>query len=94
MIKWLLYGSFVLGSALQALAWTDSELLVWINGDKGYRGLAEVGKKFEKDLGVPVKVEAPESATDKFQAAARPARVRISCFGRTIVSANGLTLVS
>jgi maltose/maltodextrin transport system substrate-binding protein len=45
--------------------------LVWINGDKGYRGLAEVGKKFEKDLGIPVKVEAPEGATDKFQAAAQ-----------------------
>jgi maltose/maltodextrin transport system substrate-binding protein len=40
------------------LAWTDSELLVWINGDKGYRGLAEVGKKFEKDLGVSVKSQA------------------------------------
>jgi maltose/maltodextrin transport system substrate-binding protein len=33
--------------------------------------LAEVGKKFEKDLGIPVKVEAPEGATDKFQAAAQ-----------------------
>ena len=71
MIRNLLYGFFVLGSTLPALAWTDGELLVWINGDKGYRGLAEVGKKFEKDLGVSVKVEAPEGATDKFQAAAQ-----------------------
>ena len=71
MIRNLLCAFFVLGSALQALAWTDGELLIWINGDKGYRGLAEVGKKFEKDLGVPVKVEAPEGATDKFQAAAQ-----------------------
>jgi len=71
MIRSLLCGFFVLGSVLQAFAWTDGELLIWINGDKGYRGLAEVGKKFEKDLGVPVKVEAPEGATDKFQAAAQ-----------------------
>ncbi|MBV8174139.1 MAG: extracellular solute-binding protein, partial [Verrucomicrobia bacterium] len=71
MTKKLLSGLFLLFSAVQAFAWTDGELLVWINGDKGYRGLAEVGKKFEKDLGIPVKVEAPEGLTDKFQTAAQ-----------------------
>jgi len=71
MIRHFFCGTFLLASALSALAWTNGELLVWINGDKGYRGLAEVGKKFEKDLGIPVKVEAPEGATDKFQAAAQ-----------------------
>lgn len=49
----------------------EGELLVWINGDKGYRGLAEIGKLFEEELGIPVKVEAPEGATDKFQQAAQ-----------------------
>ncbi len=71
MIRHFFCGVFLLASALSALAWTNGELLVWINGDKGYHGLAEVGKKFEKDLGIPVKVEAPEGATDKFQAAAQ-----------------------
>jgi maltose/maltodextrin transport system substrate-binding protein len=71
MIRKLLCGIFFFAAASRALAWTEGELLVWINGDKGYRGLAEVGKKFEKDLGIPVKVEAPEGATDKFQAAAQ-----------------------
>jgi maltose/maltodextrin transport system substrate-binding protein len=71
MIRKLFCGIVLLASALPTLAWTNGELLVWINGDKGYRGLAEVGKKFEKDLGVPVKVEAPEGATDKFQSAAQ-----------------------
>jgi maltose/maltodextrin transport system substrate-binding protein len=71
MIRHFFCGIFLLASALSALAWTNGELLVWINGDKGYHGLAEVGKKFEKDLGIPVKVEAPEGATDKFQAAAQ-----------------------
>jgi maltose/maltodextrin transport system substrate-binding protein len=71
MITKLVSGLFLFCSTLQAFAWTDGELLVWIGGDKGYRGLAEVGKKFEKDLGVPVKVEAPDGLTDKFQASAQ-----------------------
>jgi maltose/maltodextrin transport system substrate-binding protein len=71
MITKFVSGLFLLCSAAQLFAWTDGELLVWINGDKGYRGLAEVGRKFEKDLGIPVKVEAPDGLTDKFQAAAQ-----------------------
>src|ERR1700721_260172 len=71
MITKLVSGLFLLCSAFQAFAWTDGQLLVWIGGDKGYRGLADVGKKFEKDLGVPVKVEAPDGLTDKFQASAQ-----------------------
>ncbi|MBV9390606.1 MAG: maltose/maltodextrin ABC transporter substrate-binding protein MalE [Verrucomicrobia bacterium] len=71
MIRQLLLGVFALCSAAHAFAWTDGELLVWINGDKGYNGLAQVGDKFQKELGIPVKVEHPESLTDKFQAAAQ-----------------------
>ncbi len=71
MITKLVPALLLLFSAFQAFAWTDGELLVWIGGDKGHNGLAEVGKKFEKDLGVPVKVEAPDGLTDKFQAAAQ-----------------------
>ena len=58
-------------SAVRAFSWTDGELLVWIGVDKGWRGLAELGKKFEKDLGIPVKVETPDGLTDKFQSAAQ-----------------------
>src|SRR6516165_8607827 len=71
MSKKILCGIFVLLSVVRAFAWTDGELLIWISGDKGYRGLAELGKNFEKDLGVPVKVETPDGVTDKFQAAAQ-----------------------
>lgn len=39
---------------------TEGKLVIWINGDKGYNGLAEVGKKFEKDTGVQVLVEHPD----------------------------------
>ncbi|MBV9488719.1 MAG: maltose/maltodextrin ABC transporter substrate-binding protein MalE [Verrucomicrobia bacterium] len=71
MIRTLLCGFVIFCSSFPALAWTDGELLVWINGDKGYNGLAEVGKKFEKDLGIKVTVEHPENLTDKFQIAAQ-----------------------
>lgn len=53
------------------LAAKEGELLVWIGGDKGYRGLAEIGKRFERELGRPVTVEAPEGVTEKFQQAAQ-----------------------
>ncbi|WP_374673375.1 maltose/maltodextrin ABC transporter substrate-binding protein MalE [Ideonella sp.] len=45
-------------------------LLVWINGDKGYHGLQQVGDAFTAATGVPVVVQHPEGAPDKFQAAA------------------------
>ena len=61
----------VLLSAVRAFSWTDGELLIWISGDKGWRGLTELAKKFEKDLGIPAKVETPDGLTDKFQSAAQ-----------------------
>ncbi|MBH9551771.1 maltose/maltodextrin ABC transporter substrate-binding protein MalE [Inhella gelatinilytica] len=45
------------------------KLLVWINGDKAYNGLQKVGDAFAKVSGVPVVVEHPVDATDKFQQA-------------------------
>jgi len=45
-------------------------LTIWINGDKAYNGLAEVGKRFEKATGVKVVVEHPQDAPAKFQQAA------------------------
>ena len=45
-------------------------LLVWINGDKGYNGLQQVGDIFARESGVQVVVQHPEGAPDKFAAAA------------------------
>jgi maltose/maltodextrin transport system substrate-binding protein len=45
-------------------------LTIWINGDKAYNGLAEVGKKFTKATGITVVVEHPQDAPAKFQQAA------------------------
>lgn len=60
-----------------AMAWptlghagATPQLLVWINGDKGYKGLQKVGDAFGKVSGVEVIVQHPEGAPDKFQAAA------------------------
>jgi len=58
------------GFALHAQAAEPGKLLIWINGDKGYNGLAKVGEEFTKKTGVQVVVEHPEDAPGKFQQAA------------------------
>ena len=57
-------------AAAPAAAQAPPRLLVWINGDKGYNGLQQVGDAFERVSGVKVVVQHPEGAPDKFQAAA------------------------
>ncbi|HET7772620.1 MAG TPA: maltose/maltodextrin ABC transporter substrate-binding protein MalE [Burkholderiaceae bacterium] len=52
-----------------AAAQPAPQLMVWINGDKGYNGLQKVGDRFTARTGVKVVVQHPESATDKFQQA-------------------------
>lgn len=44
----------------------EGKLVIWINGDKGYNGLAEVGKKFEKETGIKVLIEHPDKLEEKF----------------------------
>jgi len=58
------------GLAASADGPAPPRLLVWINGDKGYNGLQKVGDRFTAVSGVPVVVQHPEGAPDKFQAAA------------------------
>ena len=53
--------SFTASAAIE-----EGQLTVWIGGDKGYNGLAEVGKKFEEDTGIKVTVEYPNGLPDKF----------------------------
>ncbi|MFN3770570.1 MAG: maltose/maltodextrin ABC transporter substrate-binding protein MalE [Ectopseudomonas guguanensis] len=48
----------------------EGKLVIWINGDKGYKGLAKVGERFTAETGIAVEVAHPDSATDKFQQAA------------------------
>ena len=58
-------------SVASASAWEEGKLLVWINGDKAYDGIDAVGQRFTEASGVPVSVEHPEGAPDKFFQAAR-----------------------
>ncbi|GLR12798.1 maltose/maltodextrin ABC transporter substrate-binding protein MalE [Chitinimonas viridis] len=53
-----------------AQAAESGKLLLWINGDKGYKGIQQIGDDFAKKAGVPVAVEHPEDAPGKFQQAA------------------------
>jgi maltose/maltodextrin transport system substrate-binding protein len=61
---------FVTGFAPRVFAFEEGKLLVWIGGDKGYRGLTKVGEKFTEELGIEVTVQYPEDAPGKFQQAA------------------------
>ena len=66
-----LIGLATLGEASSATAAIDEgQQTIWINGDKGYNGLAEVGKKFEAETGIKVTVAHPDQVEVKFQQAA------------------------
>ena len=69
-MKALLISVFLMlavGIPSPGIAKKKPQLLVWINGDKGYNGLQKVGDIFEKESGVKVIVQHPESAPEKFQ---------------------------
>lgn len=44
----------------------EGKLVIWVNGDKGYNGLAEIGQKFEESTGIKVSVEHPDKLEEKF----------------------------
>jgi maltose/maltodextrin transport system substrate-binding protein len=69
MKKTLVTALAVAGATMgtQAIAWDEGSLLIWVNSDKGYNGLQAVGDNFAADTGVAVKVETPDSVTEKFQ---------------------------
>ncbi|MGF1695531.1 maltose/maltodextrin ABC transporter substrate-binding protein MalE [Vibrio kyushuensis] len=54
-------GSFGANAAID-----EGQLTIWINGDKGYNGLAEVGKMFEEETGIKVTVAHPDGLQDRF----------------------------
>jgi maltose/maltodextrin transport system substrate-binding protein len=51
-------------------AWTDGELLIWMDADRG-QALKPLTERFEKDLGVDARVETPEKLTENFPLAAQ-----------------------
>ena len=71
MKKPLLFAVFIFLSGIRAFSWTEGELLLWLSDNRGFRSWVELGKKFEQEMGVPVRVETQEGITEKFQAAAQ-----------------------
>ena len=60
-----------LGLSTMASAGIEAgKLVIWVNGDKAYDGIAAVGKKFTEEQGVPVEVAHPDGVENKFQQAA------------------------
>jgi maltose/maltodextrin transport system substrate-binding protein len=55
-------------------AWTNGELLIWMDADRGQALRATAAKKFEHDLGLKVTIESPEKITDSFPIAAQMAK--------------------
>lgn len=53
-----------------AHAWTNGELLIWMDADRGH-SLEPLIKKFTDNSGVKLKVESPEKLTDSFGMAAQ-----------------------
>lgn len=67
----------ILGTGLILLTMLGSgsgdgdELVIWMRADKSTQGMRQLGQQFEQDTGIPVRVEAPEAAIDKFIQAAQ-----------------------
>ncbi len=55
---------------INLLAWTNGELLIWMDNERG-RALQPIVNKFEADLGLKITIETPEKITDSFPIAAQ-----------------------
>jgi maltose/maltodextrin transport system substrate-binding protein len=55
---------------VEANAWTNGELSIWMDGDRG-RALEPILKKYTDDSGIKVKIESPEKLTESFGMAAQ-----------------------
>jgi maltose/maltodextrin transport system substrate-binding protein len=57
----------------ELFAWTNGELLIWMDVDRG-QALAPIAKRFQNDFGIKVTIEAPEKITDSYSIAAQAAK--------------------
>src|ERR1700732_3606445 len=55
---------------INLFAWTNGELLIWMDNERG-GALQPIVQKFETDLGLKVTIETPEKITDSFPIAAQ-----------------------
>jgi maltose/maltodextrin transport system substrate-binding protein len=57
-------------AAVPVFAWTNGELLVWMDADRTHT-LEPVVKNFEDSYGIKIRLEAPQNITDNFPSAAQ-----------------------
>jgi maltose/maltodextrin transport system substrate-binding protein len=62
--------SLLIAGAHIAGAWTNGQLLIWMDADRA-SAMQLVADKFEQDYGIPVRIETPEKITDNFPLAAQ-----------------------
>lgn len=67
LISGLSVGVISVLTCLPVMALQEGEIVIWINGDKSYEGLSQIGEQFKQDTGVNVIVHHPESLESKFQ---------------------------
>jgi len=67
-LLWIL--SALCSVPINVFAWTNGELLIWMDNERG-RALQPIVQKFETDLGLKVTIETPENITDSFPIAAQ-----------------------
>jgi maltose/maltodextrin transport system substrate-binding protein len=66
----LLFLSALCVVPMNLFGWTNGELSIWMDTDRGH-GLAPIAEKFERDFGTKVKIDTPERITDSFPIAAQ-----------------------
>ena len=67
LIATLIAGALLGLSSAAGAAIAENQLTLWVNGDKGYNGIAKVGERYTKKTGVKVTVAHPDQVEVKFQ---------------------------
>src|SRR5271163_1121028 len=55
---------------IHLFAWTNGELLIWMDNERGH-ALEPIARKSESELGIKVTIETPAQITDSFPMAAQ-----------------------
>ena len=90
--RWLIFLWVLCLLPRNLFAWTDGELLIWMDPDRG-QALDPIARNFEKEIGVNITIETPDKITDNFPLVAQVGRGPISLSGRMTRLVNGPTQV-
>jgi maltose/maltodextrin transport system substrate-binding protein len=69
-LKLLLILTVFCSVPFELFAWTNGELLIWMDTDRGH-ALTPIAMRFQNDFGIKVTIDAPEKITDSFPMAAQ-----------------------